>query len=144
MQDAVELYNKYIGNWGGIATEYRFEAVKDGMVASTVRKGPARQPHLKARVSDDHLVIGDTYDVAEIRLMAESEYGDTLSFCHEALKLCTEGPIALIGPDVISLNGGMGGVYVRTTGEEGRAALVISSELFGEMQIDFAVEKEVL
>ena len=144
MQDAVELYNKYIGNWGGIATEYRFEAVKAGVVVFTVRKGPARQPYLKVRVSDNHLVIGDTYDVAEIRLMAESEYGDTLCFCQEALKLRTEGPIALIGPEMISLNGGMGGVYVRTTGEEGRAVLILSSELFGEMRIDFTVEKEVL
>lgn len=144
MQDAVELYNKYIGNWGGIATEYRFEAVKDGVVVFTVRKGPARQPHLKTRVSDNHLVIGDTYDVAEIRLMAESEYGDTLCFCQEALKLRTEGPIALIGPEMISLNGGMGGVYVRTTGEEGRAVLILSSGLFGEIRIDFTVEKEVL
>ena len=34
--DAVILYNKYIGDWGGAATEYRFDAVKNGQVVKSI------------------------------------------------------------------------------------------------------------
>lgn len=31
---AVVLYNRYIGDWGGTSTTYRFEAVSDGGVTA--------------------------------------------------------------------------------------------------------------
>ena len=46
------------------------------------------------------------------------ENDNIVSFYQEPVVLSTEGPIAIIGPEIISLQGGMGGTYVRTTGEE--------------------------
>ena len=34
MAQAVDLYTRYVGDWGGAATTYRFEAVKDGKVVN--------------------------------------------------------------------------------------------------------------
>jgi hypothetical protein len=31
MEDAVALYIKYVGDWGGESTSHRFEAIKDGI-----------------------------------------------------------------------------------------------------------------
>lgn len=51
MDEIVGLYTKYIGDWGGTATEYRFEAVKDGKVVKTVVKTTMNKPSLAVEVS---------------------------------------------------------------------------------------------
>ena len=139
MTDAVELYNKYIGNWGGTATEYRFEAIRDGKVVKTVRKRPVNRPRLLIESSHTVLTEGTTYDVAAIRLRAVSEEGSTLSCCNEPLTLSVKGPLSIIGPSTIALQGGMGGTYVRTCGTAGSAELTITGSLFGEHTAKFEV-----
>ena len=144
LQDAVELYNKYIGNWGGTATTYRFEAIKDGKVVSTVVKKPMTKAHLSVTCSHQELVEGKTYDVAAIRIQARNEDAQVLSFANMPVKLRVEGPIALIGPDCISLQGGMGGTYVKTTGEAGEAKLFIENENCETVIIPFQIIKKEL
>ena len=144
LQDAVELYNKYIGNWGGTATTYRFEAIKDGKVVSTVVKKPMTKAHLSVTCSHQELVEGKTYDVAAIRIQARNEDEQVLSFANMPVKLRVEGPIALIGPDCISLQGGMGGTYVKTTGEAGEAKLFIENENCEMVIIPFQIIKKEL
>ena len=68
------------------------------------------------------------------------EYENILYFCCEPLKVTAEGPIEIIGPDMISLKGGQAGVYVRTTGESGNAMLKISNPQLGEKKITFTVQ----
>ena len=139
MTDAVELYNKYIGNWGGTATEYRFEAVRNGKVVKTVRKRPVNTPRLLIECSHTVLTEGTTYDVAAIRLRAVSEEGSTLSYCNEPLTLSVKGPLSIIGPSTIALQGGMGGTYVRTCGITGSAELTITGDLLGEHTVEFQI-----
>lgn len=139
MTDAVELYNKYIGNWGGTATEYRFEAVRNGKVVKTVRKRPVNMPRLLIECSHTVLTEGTTYDVAAIRLRAVSEEGSTLSCCNEPLNLSVKGPLSIIGPSTIALQGGMGGTYVRTCGITGSAELTITGDLLGEHTVEFQI-----
>ena len=139
MADAVELYNKYIGNWGGTATEYRFEAIRDGKVVKTVKKRPVNKPQLLVDCSHTILTEKTTYDVAAIRLRAVSEEGSTLSYCNEPLTLTVKGPLSIIGSSTISLQGGMGGTYVRTCGIAGSAELTMAGSLFGEYTVKFEV-----
>lgn len=139
-QEAVVLYNKYIGDWGGTATAYRFEAVKDGKVVKTVTKKPMSRVALQ--IDTDHTLLQErvSYDVAAVRIRAVDEYGNVLPYFQEPVILQTLGPIELIGPKVISLRGGMGGTYVRTTGECGEAYLSMDTQHAGTEQIAFRVE----
>lgn len=139
MQDAVDLYNKYVGNWGGTATVYKFEAVRDGKVVKTVIKKPIKTAHLEINCSQTQLQEDTTYDVASIRIKAVSEEDNLLYFCNAPLTLETAGSIEIIGPKVIGLEGGMSGTYVRTTGCAGEGTLTIRSEQFGEERITFTV-----
>lgn len=137
---AVELYNKYIGDWGGTSTVYRFEAVKDGKVVKTMVKEPPKEVKLWAQA--DHQVLSEehTYDVAAVRIRALDENGNVLSFFSEPVVLHTDGPIELIGGEIISLKGGMAGTYVKTTGETGEAALVLTNAQAGEIRLVFSVQ----
>jgi beta-galactosidase len=139
--DILEFYNKYVGNWGGKVTTYRFDAVKNGQVVKSVEKRPMEYIVLNAQVSHTALKEGNTYDVAAVRIQALSDCGNQLSYYQEPVILQTSGSIALIGPSVISLKGGAGGTYVKTIGEAGQGTLTISGESFAPVTIEFTVTK---
>jgi beta-galactosidase len=84
---------------------------------------------------------GKSYDVAAVRIRLVDEYGNTLPFANDPVTLEAEGTIELIGPGIISLQGGMGGTYVRTTGEEGEGRLTIRTAEGLEETIQFTVDK---
>ena len=139
MTDAVALYGKYLGNWGGAVTTYRFEAIVDGAVAKTVERRPVTGVKLSVDVSHETLTEGNTYDVAAVRIRTVSQDGAVLPLCQEPVKLSVSGPIELIGPDCVTPRGGMCGTYVKTTGGTGEAVLTV--ELCGgeRREVRFAV-----
>lgn len=51
--------------------------------------------------------------------------------------MSTEGPIEIIGPKAVSLRGGMGGTYIKTTRETGEAKLIIKAEGLEPIIIEF-------
>lgn len=124
--DAVRLYNKYVGDWGGTSTVYRFEGVWNGQVVKQITKRPMTKRHLAVRTSSFALFDGCTYDVAEVRIQMQDENDNLLHFYNDPVTFRTNGPIAVIGPDVVNMQGGMTGVYVKTTGEAGQASLEIN------------------
>ena len=138
-QDVVDLYTKYIGDWGGSATEYRFDAIRDGWVVKTVIKTPMNRASLQVNVSSNTLTEENSYDVAAIRIRAVDENGNLLPYCNEPLKITAEGPLQIIGPDVVSLKGGMAGTYVKTMGCDGKAAVTLSNPQLGDVKIPFEI-----
>ncbi len=138
MADAVDLYNKYVGNWGGEVTSYRFEAIKDGKVVKVVERTPVKKVELKVTTSHTHLEERETYDVASVRIRAVSESGMELPFFQEPLVLETTGDIEIIGPSMVALVGGMGGTYVKTkNGNAGVGTLTIKGQQTEPVTIRF-------
>ncbi len=136
-EDAVTLYNKYIGDWGGAATVYRFEAIKDGKVVKTIVKEPSKEMLLETKVSHTELEEQESYDVAQVRIRAVDQNGNQLYFANEPLELRTEGEIQLIGEPIIALQGGATGVYVKTTGKTGSGRLIIQNPQIEKQVIEF-------
>ena len=124
--DGVELYGKYIGNWGGEATKWRFDAVKGGKLICSVTRSPGQRVHLEVSTSKTNLCEGDTYDAAAVRIRAVDEHGNLAPYWQEPVILKCSGPIMLIGPEIISLKGGSGGCYVKTCGSSGSAELCVN------------------
>ena len=124
--DAYMLFGKYIGNWGGEATRFRFDGIKDGKVVKTVTKSAMSGLRLVLDVSSNELVEGATYDVAAIRIKITDEYGNVMPFFNRQAEIELNGGIEVLGPALADINGGMGGVYVRSIGKEGKAAVKIS------------------
>ncbi len=120
------LYEKYILGNTGLVPEYRFDGVKDGRVVSGITRVPMKMHDLEIRVSATELREDKTYDVASVRFRALDENGNILPYANNPLALKAEGSIDLIGPKFITLQGGMGGTYVRTNGKMGMGKLMIS------------------
>lgn len=128
--DAVSLFQKYIGNWGEKSTEYEFKAIKDGKVVADKHISPMTKRRLDIRLSSDRLLSGHTYDVIALRIEAKDENGNLLPFLNEPVRISLDGPAEVIGPEVTSLRGGMGGFYIRSTDESGRIRITIQSDNF--------------
>nr|MCR4671607.1 glycoside hydrolase family 2 protein [Lachnospiraceae bacterium] len=141
MADAVRLYGKYIGDWGAASREYRFEAIKDGKVVKTLVKGALKEVRLQAETDRDVLIEDQTYDCCEIRIKAVDQNGNVLPYFQEPVSVSCEGPVEIIGPSLVTLRGGMAGVYVKTAGKAGKA--VVRLECAGteakEIELDVMV-----
>lgn len=137
---AVDLYGRYVGDWGGSSTEYRFEAIRNGKLVKTVTKAPMKRVILSVQVDHREMLEENSYDVASLRIRAVDESSNILNFFNEPVLLETEGPIEIIGSKIISLKGGMGGTYIKTTGKEGKALLKIKSFQAEEVCVEFNIE----
>ena len=138
-KEADRLYGKYVGNWGGEATVWRFDAKKDGRVTASTTKAPARLLQIEAKASSRELREGDTYDMALVRVRILDENGNVASYAQLPVRFTVEGAAELAGPETAAAEGGMCGTYVRTCGKTGEAVLTVEAPGCERVRIRFAV-----
>ncbi len=143
-EDARRLFDKYVRNWGSAAISWRFDAVKDGEVVLSRTACPSTRLHLEAKVSSDTLIEGDTYDMAMVRLRILDGNGQTAPYAQLPLHLHVSGAAELVGPTVVTAEGGMTGCYLRTIGKAGTAVLTVIGERMAplELKFDICLKKE--
>ena len=132
------LYDKYVGNWGDLATTYRFEAVKNGQVVNVVKKQPMKKALFTVKADRTKLVDGDTYDVSCVRCEAVDDNSNRLYYLNAPVEFETEGNIEVIGPKIGCFIGGATGTYIKTTGK-GEAKLTIKA-LGQSISVNYTVE----
>ncbi len=140
--DLVQIYGKYIGNWGGTAGSWKFEAIKNGRAVKTVARCPGENAELCLTVGRTRLVESETYDVCGIRFSAVDKNGNVQPYFQEAVSLKCEGCVSLIGPGAVSLKGGMAGCYVKSNGSLGAGRLLITDWNGKETAVEFEVVQE--
>ena len=123
--DAVDLYSRYVGNWGGDATIWRIDAVKDGIVNASRTLTPSAELSLEVKASSLTLYEKDTYDMAALRIRILDGNGATAAYAQLPVSFRTEGDIELVGPACATAEGGMTGTFVRTVGRSGNGKLII-------------------
>ena len=141
-EDGVALYGKYVGNWGGEATRWRFDAVQDGNVVRSVTLCPSAKLHLEVKVSRTTLREQDTYDMAAVRVRILDENGTPAPYAQFPVQFAVEGSAALVGPQTAVAEGGMTGTYLRTVGTAGEALLTVSAPQTQPVVLQFTIEKE--
>ncbi len=137
------LYGKYVSNWGGEATEWKFVAKKDGVAVAEKKIKPCEKLHLDVRVDRTELNEGDTYDMAAIRIRILDECGSVAPYAQLPVLLMVGGAAELIGPPVAIAEGGMCGCYLRTVGKAGEAKLIVSTDQTPPVEIKFSVNKNM-
>ncbi len=140
--DGYRLYGKYVGNWGGEATRWRFDAIKNGKTIASVTKMPSAKLHLHAEASHTALAEGETYDMAAVRIRILDENNNTASYAQLPVSFSVSGALELVGSKLAAAEGGMTGTYVRTTGETGEGTLTISAEGLESVLIHFTISSK--
>ena len=138
-EDAYELYGKYIGNWGGEATVWRLDAMKDGQVVATYTCRPSAKLHLEVTPSHTQLQEGDTYDMAAVRVRILDENGNVAPYAQLPVQFQLEGCAELVGPGMVTAEGGMTGTYIKTNGSLGGVKLTVSTPQTESVEVIFAV-----
>ena len=95
--DGVALYGKYVGNWGGAATRWRFDAKNGDTVVKSVTLCPSHRLHLEVTPSATVLQEGDTYDMAGVRVRILDENGSPAIYAQLPLTFAVTGAAALVG-----------------------------------------------
>lgn len=142
MEDGVALFGKYVGNWGGAATRWRFDARTGGETVASVTRASGGTLRMEVRVSHTALCEGDTWDAAAVRVRILDEYGTPAPYAQLPVRFSLTGAAALIGPDTVTAEGGMTGTYVRTVGESGEAILRISADGLPEEEVRFSIQAQ--
>jgi beta-galactosidase len=134
------LYGKYIGGWGDKSMRWRVDGIKNGEIVSSVDIVPNTALHLDVKVSKTHLNEGSTYDMAAIRIRLLDEYDNPAEYAQLPVIFSLEGEAELIGPNVVTAEGGMCGTYIRTIGSSGKAKLTIATTQTKPVEIEFTVK----
>lgn len=142
-KEGKRLYSKYIGNWGDLGIDYRFEGIRNGQVVSEVKKESVTKVSLELNVSHMNLVEKHSYDVASIRIVAKDQNNNQIPFANEVVTFETSGAIELIGPKQIALQGGMGGTYVKSLAQDKKSQGTLTVlRANGESEtLQFTIEK---
>ena len=139
-KEGVALYGKYVGNWGGESTVWRFDAITDGKVVASATCCPSCKLHLEVKPSHTDLKEGATYDMAAVRIRILDEFGNVSPYAQLPVRLKLEGAAALIGPDAVTAEGGMCGAYIRTIGKSGTAALTVYAHGLDPVTVEFTAQ----
>ncbi|MBP1554614.1 MAG: glycoside hydrolase family 2 protein [Oscillospiraceae bacterium] len=138
--DAVELYGKYVSNWGGDATVWRLDAVKNGEVINSRTLTPSAELRLEVIANTSELKEGDTYDMAAVRIRIADGNGNTAHYAQLPVSFRAEGAVSIVGPHCATAEGGMTGTYVRTTGTAGTGRLIISAPGISPAELSFSIK----
>ncbi len=140
MDDAVSLFGRYMTGWGDKHTTWNFRALKDGREVAFVSKGAVESVHLEAKSDTLTLQEHGTWDMATIRFRALDQRGNVLPYCSRVVLLEVTGPVEIVGPTAIALSGGMGGTYLRTTGQTGKASLTLTCQSMEPVTLEFVID----
>ena len=139
MEQGVALFGKYVGNWGGEATRWRFDGKKKGKVIASQTKSPGLRLHLEVKVSRAELREGDRYDMAAVRIRILDENGNLAPYAQLPVTMKAEGAVALAGPTLAAAEGGSLGCYVRTLGRSGEGTLTLETAQTEPVTVQFRV-----
>ena len=126
--DLVGYWNKYVGAWGGMAKTYKFVGYKDGNKVKEVELGPSNEFDLEVIPSKLVLENKDTYDTIKINLRHIDSHNSLMQYSQRIIKVETNGPIQLVGPNLQTLIGGQLTLYINSLNKSGNAKVIIETE----------------
>ena len=112
--DLVYYWNKHVASWGGIAKKWTFKGYKDGQMVIEKEVGPSKVFNLKVETKRTALTIGNTYDVARVKVSHVDEYDSLMYYSQRIVNIKADGAIELIGDENQTLLGGQLSIYGKT------------------------------
>ena len=138
--DGVKLFNKYVSGWGGEGEEWKFQGIWNGKEGKSVTLAHSSKLHLDIIKDTSVLYEGNGYDETLVRIRVLDEFNNPAPYAQLPISIETSGSIENAGYNLLTLEGGMGGVIIKTNGGIGKGVLSLSSEL-GQMDVEFEVRK---
>ena len=137
--ELVDLYNTYVGSWGGIAKTYTFKGYKNDTLVVEKKVGPSKSFDLDIRASKEALENKETYDALSIHVKHIDENGSLMQYSNRVIHIEVSGPVKVLGDEYQSLLGGQLTLYVLSENKSGKAKIKISMDDISK-EIDIEVK----
>ena len=137
--ELVDLYNTYVGSWGGIAKTYTFKGYKNDTLVVERKVGPSKSFDLDIRASKEALENKETYDALSIHVKHIDENGSLMQYSNRVIHIEVFGPVKVLGDEYQSLLGGQLTLYVLSENKSGKAKIKISMDDISK-EIDIEVK----
>jgi beta-galactosidase len=139
-EQAVELFGKYVGNWGGKSLVWRFEGLKAGKPVLAVEAGAAPDGSLRVLPDRRQLHEDVTWDACRVVLRHLDGYGNLCVYSKETVQLEVTGAGMLIGPACLPLTGGATAFWVKTIGQHGDIQIRVRNERYGDTAVTLTAD----
>ena len=135
-QDIVDIKSAITGamHWAGFTTT----ALTDG---STTNPIVIDGENYTAKAGDVVAIEGDTYDMAAVRIRVLDYNNNLACYAQLPVEIKAEGAIELVGPSVVTAEGGMCGCYVRTVGKKGNGKITVKTAQTEAVEIVFSISE---
>lgn len=134
-QDMVELFTRYIGNWGEETATYKVEGYQNDQCVITQSFGKSRLSSLQLHADQTRLCHAETYDVTRIVVRVVDEDNRIKNYANNPLEITASPELQILGPNKVSLSAGRVAFWVRTTGLKGQGTVTVSTPQFGSHSI---------
>lgn len=129
-----------LGQWGMQWEDAVFTGFIDGKAVATVKRvaNPVAS-RLQIEADDDRL-SSEPGDSTRVIVRALDQAGTLLPFLDDPVTIEARGPVAVVGPAVITLRGGTTGFWLKSTGEKGLVTVTVSSPRFAPVMMTVQME----
>ena len=127
MDGATRLYTTYFSNLTkGIAPDYyRFVGIKDEQPVVEQTLGVPHDCKYLINISQENLIEEGTYDVMKIDVSKVDQYGNTVDYASDVIRINALGAVEVIGPTCAALIGGSISFYIRSRGLRSTATIKV-------------------
>lgn len=126
-----DIYNKYFSGWGSKSTIYRFDGYVDDKCVLSKTKSQVFIPKLVLDVDDQSVTFDETYQTLRCSVKCVDENSEICVYASEVIEVLTTENLELIGPNCLSLIGGVISFWVKTTRQTGDGEIIVNSPRFG-------------
>lgn len=137
MDEGVELFYKYLSNWGSKQSDYRFDGYINDQLVTSVTKSIYKTYQHQLTIERDKLQIDSTYDATRVTIKKVDQNGNVANYAFDPVSIKVSN-LELIGPNIQTLNSGILSFWVKTQ-EKGLGiveVIVNSEKLKVEVEID--------
>lgn len=122
---AEKLYLKYFASSDAKADYYKFVGYKNDVEVISKKVGVARDCKYRISISQPQFVEDGTYDVMKIDVFKVDQFGNTLDYANDVIKVNAFGAVENLGPTTAALSGGAVSFYVQSRGLRGLATIKV-------------------
>ena len=136
VEEAYQLFGKYVSNWGSHPTPYTFVGYIDNQKVIETTKGNQHFDYINVEMSNNTMHTKRSYDVVKITLEMIGNLGNRCEFAFDSFLVKTSDNIKVIGDDIFSLNSGIRSFYIKSLEKKGKGKIEIISPRFGKIELE--------
>jgi beta-galactosidase len=127
-----------LGVWGMKWEDAHFTGLIGGEVVAQLHMVADPVPSTLEVKADSETIRAQDRDSTRVIVRALDQVGSRLPFLHDAVTVAVNGPARVIGPDVLTFQGGTTGFWLESTGLPGAVTVEVSSPRFATRTLHLA------